>query len=230
MGAGRRSCPAIQFSSVIIELALANVVQKFDRKLSTSAEDLDMACVKDLLLNSIAVPHRSSACKGLHTLGVQIIWRPWLLLWCPVGAAALSINPGFCFKVDYLKVVILLQQDMFTAGTDTTHTTLEWAMAELTRHPRVIDKSQTEGRGIVASKTDREDDLVEMQYSKAVMKETLQLHPPVPLLISRLSTGDVKIHGCNIKANTQEILSVLKTEHRKYPLEAVVVPYKIPSF
>lgn len=105
----------------------------------------------------------------------------------------------------------MFSQDMFTAGTDTTHTTLEWAMAELTRHPRVIDKSQTEGRGIVASKTDREDDLVEMQYSKAVMKETLQLHPPVPLLISRLSTGDVKIHGCNIKANTQVLVNVWQT-------------------
>lgn len=101
-------------------------------------------------------------------------------------------------------------QDMFTTGTDTTHTILEWAMAmaELTRHPRVINKSQSEGRGIVASKTDTEDDLVEMHYLKAVIKETLQLHPSVPLLIPRLSTGNVKIHGCNIKAKTQVLVNV----------------------
>ncbi|XP_070679377.1 cytochrome P450 736A117-like [Malus domestica] len=116
-------------------------------------------------------------------------------------------------------------QDMFTTGTDTTHTILEWAMAELTRHPRVINKSQSEGRGIVASKTDREDDLVEMHYLKDVIKETLQLHPSVPLLIPRLSTGDVKIHGCNIKAKTQVLVNT-----RMYVLLLYAIIYACASF
>ncbi|PQP94008.1 cytochrome P450 71A24-like [Prunus yedoensis var. nudiflora] len=71
---------------------------------------------------------------------------------------------------------------MFAAGTDTTYTALEWAMTELLRHPRVMNKLQNEVRGIVGNKTDviTEDDLVEMHYLKAVTKETLRLHPPLP--------------------------------------------------
>ena len=98
---------------------------------------------------------------------------------------------------------------MFAAGTDTSSTFLEWAMTELLRHPRVMNKLQKEVRGIVGSKTDvlTEDDLVAMPYLKAVIKETLRLHPPLPLLVPRLSTQDVEINGYNIKAKTQVIIN-----------------------
>ncbi|KAB2606985.1 cytochrome P450 71A6-like [Pyrus ussuriensis x Pyrus communis] len=82
-------------------------------------------------------------------------------------------------------------------------------MTELLRHPRVMNKLQKEVRGIVGSKTGvlTEDDLVEMHYLKAVIKETLRLHPPLPLLVPRLSTQDVEINGYNIKAKTQVIIN-----------------------
>ncbi|KAM1226823.1 hypothetical protein ACFX2J_006119 [Malus domestica] len=105
-----------------------------------------------------------------------------------------------------IKALIL---DMFAAGTDTSSTFLEWAMTELLRHPRVMKKLQTEVRGIVGSKTygPTEDDLVKMHYLKAVIKETLRLHPPLPLLVPRLSTQDVEINGYNIKAKTQVMIN-----------------------
>ncbi|CAN6584431.1 unnamed protein product [Malus baccata var. baccata] len=98
--------------------------------------------------------------------------------------------------------------DMFAAGTDTTSTALEWTMSELLRHPRVMKKLQNEVRGTVGNKTDiTEDDLVGMHYLKAVIKEALRLHPPLPLLLPRISTQDVKINGYNIKANTLVIVN-----------------------
>ncbi|BFG32445.1 hypothetical protein CerSpe_187190 [Prunus speciosa] len=105
-----------------------------------------------------------------------------------------------------IKGIIL---DMFAAGTDTTYTALEWAMTELLRHPRVMNKLQNEVRGIVGNKTDviTEDDLVEMHYLKAVTKETLRLHPPLPLLFPRMSTRDVEVNGYNIKANTHVFIN-----------------------
>ncbi|PQQ08175.1 cytochrome P450 71A24-like [Prunus yedoensis var. nudiflora] len=105
-----------------------------------------------------------------------------------------------------IKAIIL---DMFAAGTDTTYTALEWTMTELLRHPRVMNKLQNEVRGIVGNKTDvvTEDDLVEMHYLKAVTKETLRLHPPLPLLFPRMSTRDVEVNGYNIKANTQVFIN-----------------------
>ncbi|KAL6283814.1 hypothetical protein ACE6H2_014743 [Prunus campanulata] len=105
-----------------------------------------------------------------------------------------------------IKAIIL---DIFVGGTDTSFTLLEWTMSELLRHPRVMEKLQNEVRGVVGKKTDiiREDDLVGMHYMKAVIKETLRLHPSVPLLLPRLSTQDAQINGYDIKANTQVIVN-----------------------
>ena len=62
---------------------------------------------------------------------------------------------------------------MFGGGTDNTYSVLEWTMAELLRHPRVMNKLQTEVRGLSGNKTNiTEDDLIEMNYLKAVIKKT----------------------------------------------------------
>lgn len=92
---------------------------------------------------------------------------------------------------------------MFAAGTDTTYTVLEWAMTELLRNPEILRKVQNEVQGIVKEKQHiTEDDLENMHYLKAVIKETLRLHPPIPLLVPRESIQDVKVMGYDIAAGT----------------------------
>ncbi|KAJ7945799.1 Cytochrome P450 [Quillaja saponaria] len=77
---------------------------------------------------------------------------------------------GFAIHKDNIKAIIL---DMFAAGTDTTYSVLEWAMAELIRQPRVMQKLQNEVRGTANTKSlITEKDLDKMPYFKAVMKET----------------------------------------------------------
>ncbi|XP_030531468.1 cytochrome P450 736A117-like [Rhodamnia argentea] len=110
---------------------------------------------------------------------------------------------GFALAADSIKALIL---DIFAAGTDTTYTVLEWAMTELLRHPRAMNNLQTEVREITGGKpivTD--EDLERMHYLRAFIKETLRLHPPIPLLVPRLSTQDVKIQGYHIAAGTMVI-------------------------
>ena len=97
---------------------------------------------------------------------------------------------------------------MFAAGTDTTSTVLEWAMTELLRHPIVMKKVQDEVRNVAGDRTNlTEEDLVHMHYLKAVIKETLRLHPPIPLLVPRESMQDIKLQGYHIVSGTRVIIN-----------------------
>lgn len=99
-------------------------------------------------------------------------------------------------------------QDMFAAGIDTTFTTLVWVMSEIIRNPRVMEKLQLEVIKIGQGRTMfMEEDLEKLQYLKAVIKETLRLHPPIPI-IPRQSTQDVKLMGYDIPAGMQVFINV----------------------
>ncbi|XP_073014696.1 cytochrome P450 71A6-like [Primulina eburnea] len=104
-----------------------------------------------------------------------------------------------------IKAIIL---DMFAAGTDTTSTAIEWAVIELLRHPGSMKKLQDEVRAIGSTKGEiTESDLGKMQFLKLVMKESLRLHAPIPLLVPRESTKDTKIMGYDIASGTQVIIN-----------------------
>lgn len=97
---------------------------------------------------------------------------------------------------------------MFAAGTDTTSTLIEWTLSELIRHKKVMAKLKTELKKIAGcNSTITEADLDKCQYLKAVMKETLRLHPPLPLLVPRESTHDVQLLGYDIAARTRVVIN-----------------------
>ncbi|CAI9283802.1 unnamed protein product [Lactuca saligna] len=112
---------------------------------------------------------------------------------------------GFRLELNEIKAIIL---DVFAAGTDTTFTNLEWAISELLRHPQTMKKLQQEAREIGQGRSMiTEDNLDNMPYLKAVLKETLRLHTPIPLLVPHESTQDVKLLGYDITAGTQVIIN-----------------------
>ncbi|KAD6119522.1 hypothetical protein E3N88_10793 [Mikania micrantha] len=70
---------------------------------------------------------------------------------------------GFRLERDMVKAVIM---DLFAAGTDTTFTSLEWAISELLRHPRVMQKLRQEALEIGQGRSSiPEDDLEKMPDS-----------------------------------------------------------------
>ncbi|XP_022134640.1 cytochrome P450 71A24-like [Momordica charantia] len=102
-----------------------------------------------------------------------------------------------------MKSIKALILDMFAGGTDTIYTVLEWTMSELLRHPEAMKKLQSEVKEVAGEKEYvSEDDLEKMHYLKAVIKETLRLHPPIPLLVPRECIQDVKLKGYHIKRGT----------------------------
>ncbi|CAI9103609.1 OLC1v1002126C1 [Oldenlandia corymbosa var. corymbosa] len=99
--------------------------------------------------------------------------------------------------------------DMFTGGTDTSLTTVEWAMAELIRHPEVMAKLQYEIRTAVRVKGTaiQEDGIQELGYLKSVVKETLRLHPPLPLMVPRESREQTEIDGYIIPVKNRVLVN-----------------------
>ncbi|KAK9033989.1 hypothetical protein V6N11_050168 [Hibiscus sabdariffa] len=101
---------------------------------------------------------------------------------------------------NHIKAVLL---NMFLGGIDTSALTVIWAMAELVRNPTSMKKAQDEVRGIVGKKGRVEEtDLDQLQYHKLIIKETLRLHPPVPLLLTREAISHFKINNYDICPGT----------------------------
>ncbi|OEL32894.1 indole-2-monooxygenase [Dichanthelium oligosanthes] len=118
----------------------------------------------------------------------------------------LSVQKEFSVTRDHIKAILM---DMFGAGTDTSSLVLELAMAELMRNPHLMTKLQAEvrentprGQEMVA-----QDNIVRMTYLRAVVKETLRLHPPAPLLLPRLSMVDCEVDGYTIPSGTRVIIN-----------------------
>ncbi|XP_027939382.1 cytochrome P450 71D10-like [Vigna unguiculata] len=105
-------------------------------------------------------------------------------------------------------VVKATLMDLFSAGSDTSATIMDWVMSELVKKPEMMEKVQSEVRRIFDGKgyVD-ETEIHELKYLRAVMKETLRLHPPVPLLLPRECSEKCKINGYEIPAKSKVIVN-----------------------
>lgn len=83
-------------------------------------------------------------------------------------------------------------------------------MAELVRSPDKMNRAQKEIRRIVDEQNTvkvREEDMNQMSYLRAVIKEVMRLHPPAPLLMPRESMEETTIQGYTIPAKTRVIIN-----------------------
>lgn len=101
-------------------------------------------------------------------------------------------------------------KDLFTAGTETTSTTLEWIMSELMRNPEVMAKAQAEVRQTLDNKSprDHEGHMNKLHYTKMVIKEGMRLHPAVPLLLPRVCRETCNVGGFEIMEGSRVMVNV----------------------
>ncbi|KAH8958172.1 hypothetical protein BDL97_06G010200 [Sphagnum fallax] len=105
-----------------------------------------------------------------------------------------------------IKAVI---QDMLLAGTDTSANTVEWAIAELLRHPHCAKKLQAELDEVVGK--DRivtESDIPNLPYLNALLKEVLRLYPPFPLCVTHVALEDTTVGGFDFVAGTRLCVNI----------------------
>ncbi|EEC66788.1 hypothetical protein OsI_33186 [Oryza sativa Indica Group] len=103
--------------------------------------------------------------------------------------------------------------DIFLATVDTIASTLEWAMAELLQDRETMRKLQEELKKVLGSKTHAEyADMDRLPYLRAVIKETLRLHPVVPI-VPNVAEEMVEIHG-HVVPRGSTILVNLWAVHR----------------
>ncbi|KAK2971482.1 hypothetical protein RJ640_020888 [Escallonia rubra] len=133
----------------------------------------------------------------------------------------LNPNRPESMKGDFIDILLQLEKDglssihltsnhikallmnILLGGTDTSASAVVWTMMELVKHPAVMKKAQEEVRKLIGNrgKVD-EDDLQNLPYLKAVIKEGLRLHPPAPLLVPRETIDRCVIEGYEIKPKT----------------------------
>ncbi|CAN4127550.1 unnamed protein product [Withania somnifera] len=126
-------------------------------------------------------------------------------------------------SLDLVKIKAILL-DIVIGGTDTTITTIEWVMTELLNNPEIMSKVQQELKDVVGMNSIVEESHVpNLHYLDAVLKETLRLHPALPLLVPKRPSQSAIVGGYTIPEGTKVLLNVYAI-HRdpqlwKSPLE-----------
>ncbi|XP_073156675.1 cytochrome P450 84A1-like [Henckelia pumila] len=105
---------------------------------------------------------------------------------------------------DNIKALIM---DVMFGGTETVSSAVEWTMAELMTSWEDLTKLQQELADVVGlNRKVHESDLDKLTYLKCVVKETLRLHPPIPLLLHETAT-DTVVDGFRIPARAHVMIN-----------------------
>ncbi|KAL6844716.1 hypothetical protein ACP4OV_025375 [Aristida adscensionis] len=99
--------------------------------------------------------------------------------------------------------------DMVTAGSDTAAATVEWMLAELINHPDAMRKVREEiDAAVGGGRVVGEADLPRLPYLQAAYKETLRLHPAVPVVPRESAGEEFAVRGFAVPPRTVVFLHV----------------------
>ncbi|MEV7415421.1 cytochrome P450 [Streptomyces sp. NPDC089919] len=94
----------------------------------------------------------------------------------------------------------------FLAGTETTATTLAWALHLLAEHPAVEERLHREVDGVLAGRAATHADLAGLGLTGQVVLEALRLYPPV-WFVTRTVTADTVLGGYELPRGTSVVCS-----------------------
>ncbi|KAI4331401.1 hypothetical protein MLD38_029591 [Melastoma candidum] len=105
---------------------------------------------------------------------------------------------------DNIKAIIM---DVMFGGTETVASAIEWVLAELMRSPEDLKRVQKELADVVGiDRRVEEEDFDKLTFLRCAIKETLRLHPPIPLLLHE-TAEDSEISGYFIPKKTRVMIN-----------------------
>ncbi|GMH29631.1 hypothetical protein Nepgr_031474 [Nepenthes gracilis] len=100
---------------------------------------------------------------------------------------------------------------MIFGGTDTTTSTLIWAVSLLLNNRHVLKKALDEFDTIVGKeRLVNDSDMENLVYLQAIIKETMRLYPAAPLSGPREAISDCNISGYHVRAGTRLCINIHK--------------------
>ncbi|KAI3717729.1 hypothetical protein L1987_69516 [Smallanthus sonchifolius] len=111
--------------------------------------------------------------------------------------------------------MIAVLWEMIFRGTDTVAILLEWILARMVLHPEIQARAQSEiDRVIGSGRPVSDSDLLNLPYLHAIVKETLRVHPPGPLLSwARLAIHDTQVGPHMVPAGTTAMVNMWAITH-----------------
>ncbi|KAL0360001.1 UNVERIFIED_CONTAM: Trimethyltridecatetraene synthase [Sesamum radiatum] len=114
----------------------------------------------------------------------------------------LAEDPSLEVKLtrDHVKA---LAQNLLVGATDTSATTIEWAIHEILKHPQTIKKAKEELDMVIGrNRWVERKDYSQLPYIDAVIMESMRLHPLATLLAPHYAMDDCKVAGYDIAKGT----------------------------
>ncbi|KAJ9567513.1 hypothetical protein OSB04_003479 [Centaurea solstitialis] len=109
-------------------------------------------------------------------------------------------------------------KEMIFRGTDTVAILLEWILARMVLHPDIQAKAQSEIESVVGrDRPVTHSDVANLPYLHAIVKETLRVHPPGPLLSwARLAIHDTQVGAHLVPAGTTAMVNMWAITHDEH--------------
>lgn len=114
--------------------------------------------------------------------------------------------------------------DLYGAGTETTTTTLRWALIYLLHHPDVLKRAQAEIDDVIGpERLPTMADKQKMPYMEALLCEIQRMGDIVPFSVPHATSEDINFKGYHIPKSTMVFANLYSVhrneEHFKNPYE-----------
>ncbi|OEL34238.1 indole-2-monooxygenase [Dichanthelium oligosanthes] len=137
----------------------------------------------------------------------------------------LSVRQEYGLTREHMKAMLL---DVFFGGIGTGASVLEFTVAELMLNHDVMKNLQAEIRSVVpkGQVAVSEDNLRGMVYLRAVIKESLRLHPPTTLLTAHFTMASFSVDGFTVPAGVRVLVNAwaIATDARFWENPEAFVP------